>query len=85
MQQEYPFFLTIGDEPLTPEEVSQFLTKVFPEGVAPFGLDPLYLADDPVALRVMQEPVLLQNGINLAPYFESILPSTTSTRSGRSS
>jgi 5-methylthioadenosine/S-adenosylhomocysteine deaminase len=85
VQQEYPFFLTIGDEPLTPEEVSQFLTKVFPEGVAPFDLDPVYLADDPEALRVMQEPVLLQNGINLAPYFESILPSTTSTRSGRSS
>jgi 5-methylthioadenosine/S-adenosylhomocysteine deaminase len=85
VQQEYPFFLTIGDEPLELEEVSRFLAKVFPEGVVSFDLDPVYLADDPVALRVMQEPVLLQNGVKLAPYFESILPSTNSRGSGRPS
>jgi 5-methylthioadenosine/S-adenosylhomocysteine deaminase len=85
VQQEYPFFLTIGDEPLQPDEVSRFLAKVFPEGVASFDLDPVFLADDPVALRVMQEPVLFQNGVKLEPYFESILPSTSSTGSGRPS
>jgi hypothetical protein len=85
VQQEYPFFLTIGDEPLEPEEVTRFLAKVFPEGVASFDLDPVFLADDPVALRVIQEPVLLQNGVNLAPYFESILPSAKSGGSGRPS
>ncbi|MGH9702197.1 MAG: amidohydrolase family protein, partial [Candidatus Acidiferrales bacterium] len=85
VQQEYPFFLTLGDEPLEPEEVSRFIAKVFPEGVAPFDLDPIFLADDPAALRVMQEPVLLQNGVNLEPYFESILPSKKTAGMGRPS
>lgn len=85
VQQEYPFFLTIGDEPLDTDEVARFLAKVFPEGVASFDLDPVFLADDPAALRVMQEPVLLQNGVNLAPYFESILPSAKSGGGGRPS
>ncbi|MFZ0634233.1 MAG: hypothetical protein WAM08_01825, partial [Candidatus Acidiferrales bacterium] len=74
VQQEYPFFLDIGDEPLELDEISRFISKVFPAGVSSFDLDPIFVADDPVALRVMQEPVLVANGLDIAPYFKSILP-----------
>ncbi len=74
VQQEYPFFLTIGDEPLELEEISRFISKVFPAGVSSFDLDPIFVSDDPVALRVMQEPVLAANGLDIAHYFTPILP-----------
>ena len=74
VQQEYPFFLTIGDEPLELDEISRFIAKIFPAGVSSFELDPVFVADDPVASRVMQDPVLVSNGLEIAPYFKSILP-----------
>lgn len=74
VQQEYPFFLGIGDEPLEAEEVARFVRAVFPEGVSPFPLDPVFVADDDEFARVLQDPALVERGIELKPYFESILP-----------
>ncbi|MGH9803693.1 MAG: amidohydrolase family protein, partial [Candidatus Acidiferrales bacterium] len=73
VQQEYPFFLGIGDEPLEAEEVARFLQVVFPEGASPFPLDPVFVADDDEFPSVVQDPALLERGIELKPYFESLL------------
>jgi len=73
VQQEYPFFLAIGDEPLSPQEVERFLQAVFPEGVAPFTLDPIFVADDSEFPRVLSDPALIERGLDLVPYFDSLL------------
>jgi 5-methylthioadenosine/S-adenosylhomocysteine deaminase len=64
-QMEYPYFLRMGDEPLELAEVRQFLKAVFPEGVKPFELDPLFVADDDAFPQVARDPVLLKNGVDL--------------------
>jgi 5-methylthioadenosine/S-adenosylhomocysteine deaminase len=69
VQAEYPFFLDIGDESLTLEEARQFLAKVFPEGVMPFALDPVFMTGDPGFASLMRDPVLKKNGIELSSYF----------------
>lgn len=73
VQQEYPFFLGIGDEPLAEEEISRFVQSVFPEGVESFSLDPIFIADDDKFPQVLSDPVLVKKGLELKPYFESLL------------
>jgi hypothetical protein len=73
VQQEYPFFLAIGDEPLEAGEVERFVLAVFPEGLAPFSLDPVFVADDDEFARVMQDPALVERRMELRPYYGSLL------------
>ena len=73
VQAEYPYFLRIGDEPLEIGEVKRFTAAVFPEGVAAFPLDPLFISDDEGFFRVVRDPMLLKNGVDLMPYYKNLV------------